>query len=100
MVKRIKEITGFWWEVITKFVTDNGLNYSGSIAFFTIFSLPGILIGVVLMTSPIFGEEEVKVELHNQIQTLVGDSSAQQVDTIIYNLESAEFDYTTLIIAI
>ena len=100
MLKRIKDIVGFWWEVITKFVTDNGLNYSGSIAFFTIFSLPGILIGVVLMTSPIFGEEEVEGELHNQIQTLVGDSSAQQVDTIIYNLESAEFDYTTLIIAI
>lgn len=90
----------FWWEVITKFVTDNGLNYSGSIAFFTIFSLPGILIAVVIMTSPIFGESEVKLELHNQIQALVGESSALQVDNIIHNLESAEFSYTTLVIAI
>ncbi len=86
--------------MISKFVTDNSLNYSGSIAFFTIFSLPGILIAVVLMASPIFGEHEVKLELHNQIQTLVGGSSADQIDGIIYNLESAEFNYLTLIVAI
>lgn len=100
MLNRIKSFLSFWWEVITKFVTDNALNHSGSIAFFTIFSLPGILIAVVLMASPFFGEMEVKGELHNQIQTLVGVSSAEQVDTIIYNLEHADFSYFTLIVAI
>ena len=64
-------------------MVDNSLNYSGSIAFFTIFSLPGILIGVVLVAGPFFGDQLVKMELYNQINTLVGESSANQVKNII-----------------
>lgn len=100
MVGKIKQLFQFIWELITKFVVDNSLNYSGSIAFFTIFSLPGILIGVLLIAGPIFGEQMVKGELFNQINTLVGKSSAMQIQQIIENLENAEFSYVALAIAI
>lgn len=100
MVESIKELFKFIWNVIVKFVVDNSLNYSGSIAFFTIFSLPGILIGVILLTGPVFGEEMVKSELFVQISTLVGQSSAKQVHSIIDNLEQAEFSLLALIIAV
>ncbi len=100
MLSSIKKMFQFIWELITKFVVDNSLNYSGSIAFFTIFSLPGILIGVILIAGPVFGEQMVKGELYNQINTLVGESSAIQIQNIIENLENAEFSYLALIIAI
>ena len=47
-MNKLKKIFNFIEELIVKFVVDNSLNYSGSIAFFTIFSLPGILMGVLL----------------------------------------------------
>ncbi len=100
MLVKIKQLFSFIWELITKFVVDNSLNYSGSIAFFTIFSLPGILIGVLLVAGPVFGEQMVKGELYNQINTLVGKSSASQIQNIIENLENAEFSYLALIIAV
>jgi len=100
MIERIKELFDFIWQLTVKFVVDNSLNYSGSIAFFTIFSLPGILIGVIFLTGPVFGEELVMSELFAQISTLVGQSSAAQVDNIISNLEQAEFSLLALSIAI
>jgi len=100
MIGKLKQLFYFIWEVIVKFVVDNSLNYSGSIAFFTIFSLPGILIGVVLVAGSVFGEQTVKGELYSQIRTLVGESSANQIQDILYNLENTDFDYIALIIAI
>lgn len=100
MLKKAKQVLDFSWELIQKFVVDNSLNYSGSIAFFTIFSLPGILIGVIIIAGPVFGEQMVKGELFNQINKLVGISSARQVQSIVENLENAEFSYTALLIAI
>jgi len=100
MFIQLKKLYKFIIELITKFVVDNSLNYSGSIAFFTIFSLPGILIGVILVAGSVFGEQTVKGELYQQIKTLVGESSANQIQNIIINLETAEFNYTALIIAV
>ncbi len=100
MIEKVKQLFQFIWDVIVKFVVDNSLNYSGSIAFFTIFSLPGILIGVLLVAGSVFGEQAVKGELYDQIEGLVGASSAMQVQNIIKNLETAEFSYIALTIAI
>ncbi|MGB0888621.1 MAG: YihY/virulence factor BrkB family protein [Vicingaceae bacterium] len=96
----LKKLYDFIEELISKFVVDNSLNYSGSIAFFTIFSLPGILMGVLLIAGPVFGEQIVKGELYNQIHHLVGESSALQIKAIIENLENADFSLTALIVAI
>jgi len=100
MLDKVKQLFHFIREVIVKFVVDNSLNYSGSIAFFTIFSLPGILIGVILVAGSVFGEKMVKGELYNQINTLVGKSSAIQIQDIVNNLENADFNYMALIVAI
>ncbi len=100
MKGKLKQFYRFVEELIVKFVVDNSLNYSGSIAFFTIFSLPGILIGVILIAGSVFGEKTVKGELYEQIRTLVGESSANQIQDIINNLENADFNYVAFAIAV
>ena len=99
-MEKLKKLFNFIEELIVKFVVDNSLNYSGSIAFFTIFSLPGILMGVLLIAGPVFGNQIVKGELYNQIHHLVGEASALQIKAIIENLENADFSLTALIVAI
>jgi membrane protein len=100
MKGKIKQFYRFVEELVVKFIVDNSLNYSGSIAFFTIFSLPGILIGVILVAGSVFGEKTVKGELYEQIKTLVGESSANQIQDIISNLENADFNYVAFAIAV
>ena len=100
MKGKLKQFYRFTEELIVKFVVDNSLNYSGSIAFFTIFSLPGILIVVILVSGSVFGEKTVKGELYEQIKTLVGESSANQIQDIINNLENADFNYVAFAIAV
>ena len=77
-----------WWKVIvdtiTKFFDENSFQDSAAIAFYTIFSLPGIAIISVMIASGFFyGDEEVKSELLKQVTLLMGDSGAKQIERII-----------------
>ena len=58
--------------------------YSAGIAFYTIFSLPGIAIVTVFIASSfIYENNEVKSELLQQISLMAGQSSADQVEDLL-----------------
>jgi membrane protein len=71
---------------VKRYFVDDCLSYSSSIAFYTIFSLPALLIFVVLVAGTVFGEDSVKNQLIKQIELLAGGESASQVDNIIENV--------------
>ncbi len=75
---------------IQKFNQDDCLNLSASIAFYTIFSLPALLIFILLVAGTFFGQESVRQELLEEIEILTGMASAQQVDRIITNARLSE----------
>ena len=60
--------------------------YSASIAFFTIFSLPAILIVITLLGSAIFAEEDVRREIVEKVESLVHEDAADQVNTVLENV--------------
>lgn len=53
-----------------------------------------------MVSGPFFGKDTVQEELFNQIETLVGTSSALQVQNIIENLENTEFSLVAFVIAV
>lgn len=59
--------------------------YCAAIAFFTIFSLPAILIVLVLIGSLFFSEEEVRNEIINQVSQNVNAEAAEQVKEVLEN---------------
>jgi membrane protein len=65
------------------FVEDDGLNLASSIAFFTIFSLPGVLVFIVYMAGSIFGEDLVKTQLMLQATSLAGPASSEQISELL-----------------
>ncbi len=87
----MKKIWGnlkMWGKVFSKagqkFIEENSFLYSAGIAFYTIFSLPGIaLITVFIASSFIYEDNEVKNELLRQVSLMIGQSSADQVEALL-----------------
>ncbi|UXP32743.1 YihY/virulence factor BrkB family protein [Reichenbachiella agarivorans] len=65
----------------------NLMNSAAAIAFYAIFSLPGLLIAVVLTAGVFYGDDAVRGELSGQIARFVGDSTAQTIEDILKNIE-------------
>lgn len=82
------------WDVIKRvppqFQKGDPVVYSAAIAFFTIFSMPSILMIITYLASLIRQEGPVKSELLTQIESLVGQNTAQIVETVIQNATLSE----------
>ncbi|CAN5172367.1 YihY/virulence factor BrkB family protein [soil metagenome] len=85
MRKLFKEIWFILKETFSKFFSEDPMNYSASIAFYTIFSLPAVLIVVLSVAGSIYGEQAVSGQLYYQIEFFVGSDSARQIQSIIQN---------------
>lgn len=78
------------WVIIKKtyveFQAHDPIVYAAAIAFFTVFSLPSVLIIIVRVMGAILGEEAVQEQLSSQIEELVGSaSSSNDIKKIIDN---------------
>lgn len=77
------------WEVLKQtvlnFFQDDSFSYASSIAFYTIFSLPAILIISLSVGATFYEREVVQAELINQVGRLIGKESAADVEQILIN---------------
>ena len=82
------------WEItkqtFQKFIDDNPLDYAAIIGFYTIFSLPAVLIITIRIAGAAFGQDAVRGEVVNQVGGIVGRNSAAQVQSIIENASQSE----------
>ena len=74
--------------------------YAAAIAFFTIFSLPSMLIIIVRVIGTVVDAEKIRGELGTQIESLVGATTADQVNNIIENANKMENNLLLNIIGI
>lgn len=76
-----------YWKILRTatlaFIDGQAFTYSASLAFYTIFSLPAILLIAIWIASIIFDQATVQEALVNQVSSLVGSSSADEVQRII-----------------
>jgi len=77
------------WTIIKKtvknFIDDDSFSYASSIAFYTIFSLPAILIIALAVGSTFYEHDVVQRELINQVAWLIGRDSALEIQKILLN---------------
>ncbi|HZB13604.1 MAG TPA: YihY/virulence factor BrkB family protein [Chryseolinea sp.] len=77
------------WDIIKQtvlnFFQDDSFSYASSIAFYTIFSLPAILIISLSIGSTFYERDVVQQELVNQVARLIGEKSAADVEQILIN---------------
>ncbi len=72
-------------QTFKKFVNDNPLDYAAIIGFYTIFSLPAVLIIMIRIAGSVFGQEAVRGQVVQEIGGIVGRNSAEQIQNIIEN---------------
>src|SRR5689334_15784238 len=81
-----KFFTEFWSllkETYTNWNERDPFNNSIIISYYTIFSLPGLLIILITIAGYFFGKEAVTGQITGQIQGMIGGNTAKDVEGIV-----------------
>lgn len=85
--KIIIKIFNLLKETVKEFLDDNVLKLSAALSYYTIFSLPPLLIIIISISGFFFGTDAVNGEIFWQINGLVGNEAALQVQEMIKNVK-------------
>ena len=89
-----KEIALTSWSLLKRtyheFDDDNAIKLSASLSYYTIFSLPPLLIIILSIFSFFFGREAVTGRFFGQINGMVGNEAAIQIQETIKNIELSD----------
>ena len=86
----IKSFFSQFWNTLKKtfpeFIDDHGIKLSASLSYYTIFSLPPLIIMVIALSGIFFGREAITGEVFEQIRGLIGPSAALEIQDVIGNV--------------
>ena len=81
----LKKTWKFIKELFIDFFDSNVMKLSGSLAFFTVFSLPGLLIIIIWFSNLFYGRQVVEDMVYKQIEGFVGHDAALNIQQTIHN---------------
>lgn len=92
------------WTVLTDsfngFMDDRCLKLSAALAYYTIFSLAPLLVLIMSLASIFLGEEAIQGQIFGQINGLVGNEAAKQIQDMIKSVGLSGKTSTALIVGI
>lgn len=86
-----------------EFIDDNVVKLSASLAYYTVFAIGPLIMVIISLTGLFFDKEDITARLYYQIQLLVGKTGAEQIFSIVNNIQSQNSDatlFSTISIAI
>lgn len=83
MIKNIKFFWAVLQETFSEWNSSTASRDSASLAYYAIFSIPGLLIIIIWIAGYFFGEEAIRGEISNQISGLMGQDVAQSIQSMI-----------------
>jgi len=90
------------WQVVkqsfTGFSDDKVVKLSGSLAYFTIFSIGPMLIVIIFFADLFYGREAIEGTIYGQLREFVGPDAAAQIQSIIKNASLSGKSTATAII--
>jgi membrane protein len=87
MAKPRPGLVGLIKETVKDFLEDDCMDSAAALSYYTIFSLPAILVLLLTLISAIMNPSDVKGGLEGQLQNLMGPSAGEQIRTIIEQAE-------------
>jgi membrane protein len=104
VIKNIKQRALTVWTLLkdtaSEFLDDNAIKLSASLSFYTIFSLPPLLLVIISLSGIFFGKEAVRGEIFGQINNIVGDQSAIQIQNTIKHLTLHQDNFLTAAVGV
>lgn len=83
-----------------EFSEDNAIKLSASLAYYTIFSIAPLSIIILSVCGLFFGEEAVTGQFYGQINGLVGNQAAAQIQETIKNMELSDNNVFAMVFGI
>src|SRR5690606_39157790 len=74
---------------VAGFSDDKAMKLSASLAYYTIFSLAPLLLLIISLAGVFLGKEAIQGQVFSEINGLVGNQAAKQVEDMIKNLEKS-----------
>lgn len=90
MRRRIVSVWGLLKRTVEEFMNDKALKLSASLAYYTIFALPPMLIVIITTVGLIYGREAVQGEVFQQLSNFIGSNAALQIEGTIRNISSQQ----------
>ncbi|GAA4406852.1 YihY/virulence factor BrkB family protein [Nibrella viscosa] len=81
----------------TGFMEDKALKLSAALAYYTVFSLAPLLVLLMSLASLFFGEEAIQGRIFGEINDLVGNNAAKQIQEMIRNVRLSGNTITALV---
>ncbi|HET7819694.1 MAG TPA: YihY/virulence factor BrkB family protein [Bacteroidia bacterium] len=85
----VNPLTIFWKllkEATKEFISDNAIKLSAALSYYTVFSLPPLLIIIISLCGIFLGGEAVRGQIFFQIKGLLGNETALQIQETIKNI--------------
>ena len=94
------KIFSYFKETYQEWSSDDAFQKSSSIAYYSVFSLPGLLIIVVTVATLIWSPEYVEQVITDEIGGAMGGDAAQQIQTMLQNSRQESNSTMALIVGI
>lgn len=93
-----KDIFTVLKNTVSSFMADKGLKLSASLAYYTLFSMAPLLLLIISLAGAFFGKEAIEGSIFSELNGLIGNEAAAQVQDIIKNMELSGNTTLSLII--
>jgi membrane protein len=92
MATKIKQITNKYWTILvdaaTGFSNDKGMKLSSALAYSTIFSLPPMLLLIIILGGTFYGKDAIEGRIFTELHDIIGKETALQLQNVIIGLQS------------
>lgn len=84
----------FYWTVLkdtfSKFIDDDAFTHAAALAYYTIFSLPPMLLIILFTATRFYNENQVEEAIFGEIESMIGPESANQLSQTLEKLQVFE----------
>ncbi|RYZ33034.1 MAG: ribonuclease BN, partial [Sphingobacteriales bacterium] len=92
MATKIKQLTHKYWKILvdaaTGFSDDKGMKLSAALAYSTIFSLPPMLLLIIILGGAVYGKDAIQGRVFMELRDVIGTETARQIQDVIVGLQS------------
>lgn len=99
-IGQIKDLGSFLSDIYNQWSKDKAMGMGAALAYYTIFSIPPLLVIAIALAGFFFGEEAAKGQIVRQIQGLVGQEGAQTIQGMINSARKQDSSFIATIIGI
>ncbi|WP_017733851.1 YihY/virulence factor BrkB family protein [Nafulsella turpanensis] len=103
-MRRGRKRAGTVWSVLTatynRWMDNDPFRLSAVIAYYAVFSLPGLFVIIFYLVGQFYGPEAIRGEVYGELRELIGSEGARQVQQIIKNANQGETSLVATVVGI